>query len=93
MSKHPSKPKIDEKDCLFINTWVRKPDEIADQLDLLKKKIVECNLAYIERLEQLTRVANEGGSSRSGEISDEQANLNKIIAALNFDVPDKARQL
>lgn len=88
MSTHPSKPKIDEKEGLFINTWVRKPEEIVAQVELLKKKVQECNLAYIERIEQLTRSKNASNLSGTEVISSEQANLNSIISGLKFEVPE-----
>lgn len=84
MSGHPAKPKVDEKEGLFINTWVRKPDEVVELLDLLKKNIVECNRMYIERVEQMTRNASDANAAKSGEATGEQGRLNKIIAELDF---------
>jgi len=84
MSGHPSKPKVDEKEGLFINTWVRKPDEIVELVDLLKEKILECNQMYIERVEQMTRNASDANAVKSGEATGEQGRLNKIIADLDF---------
>lgn len=88
MSTYPSKPKIDEKEGLFINAWVRKPEEIVAQVDLLKQKVLECNLAYIERIAQRNRAASGSTSSSSEEVSAEQAELNRIIAGLTFEVPE-----
>lgn len=88
LSNHPTKPKVSEKEGLFINAWVRKPDEIAPLLELLKKKIVECNLKYIERAEKAARGISGANSSNSNEVSSEQARLNQIIANLIFDVPE-----
>jgi hypothetical protein len=84
LHKHPTEPKIKEKEGLFIETWVKAPDEIVAFLTLLKDKVAECNRQYIERIELAARnagVANESLAQEAGE----QGRLNKIIAALEFD--------
>jgi len=88
MAGHPSKAKVDEKNGLFINAWVRTPDEIAEFLELLKKKVDECSRNYIERIEASTRSAGDADASMAQEESGEQGRLNKIIAALEFDKVD-----
>lgn len=85
MAGHPSKAKVDEKDGLFINGWVRSPDEIATFLDLLKEKIDECSRQYIRRIEASVRNASDADASMVQEESGEQGRLNKIIASLEFD--------
>ena len=82
--KHPATPKIDEKEGLYIEAWVRKPDEIAAVLDLLKDKVAECNRQYIERIALSVRNAGDENISLAHE-GGEQGRLNRIIAALDFD--------
>ncbi|MGW8248406.1 MAG: hypothetical protein ACWGOV_09875 [Acidiferrobacterales bacterium] len=89
MANHPSKAKVDEKNGLFINAWVRSPDEITAFLDLLKEKVEQCSRQYIERIESSVRNTGEANESMKSEESGEQGRLNKIIAGLRFDNPDK----
>jgi len=90
MAGHPSKAKVDEKSGLFINGWVRTPDEIASFLDLLKQKVEQCTREYIERIESSVRTAGENNESMVSEETGEQGRLNKIIASLEFDtIPEK----
>ena len=78
-----SNASIDEKEGLFIKTWVRKPDEITSLFEQLKEEIAECTRQYIERI-QLSSQQSAGDTSEIKE-SSEQANLNKIISSLIFD--------
>ena len=84
MSKHPGKPRIKEKEGLFIDAWVKSPDDIAPFLELLKEKITECSRHYIERIEASIRNADRDNESVKDD-SGEQGRLNKIIAELVFD--------
>lgn len=84
LSKHPTSPKIKESEGLYIEAWVRTPDEIIALLETLKTKIAECTQAYIERIEQSARNADNDSLALSQE-SGEQGRLNKIIASLDFD--------
>lgn len=84
LSKHPGKPHIEEKEGLFIDSWVKTPDDIAPFLELLKIKIIECSRDYIERIEASIRNAEQANESVSTETG-EQGRLNKIIASLVFD--------
>lgn len=83
MSKHPSTPKVDEKEGLYITSWVRSPDEIASLLKELKEKIYACSCEYINRIELSTRNASDANDSLSGA-GGEQGRLNQIIADLDF---------
>jgi hypothetical protein len=85
LSKHPTSPKIKEKEGLYIETWVRKPDEIVTLLAHIKDKIAQCNQQYIERVERSIRNASNGSASLAMEEAGEQGRLNRIIAALDFD--------
>lgn len=84
LAKHPHNPKIKENEGLFIEAWVRKPDEIVALLATLKEKVAECSRIYIERIERSARAAREDGNALSQEAG-EQGRLNRIIAALDFD--------
>ena len=86
MHKHPTTPKIKEKEGLYIEGWVKSPDEIAGLLEVLKKKVEECSRQYIERIELSLRKASDANSSLALE-SGEQGRLNRIIAALDFGSP------
>ena len=84
LSKHPTSPKIKEKEGLYIEAWVRSPDEIVVFLEQLKAKITECNRRYIERIELSIRNASDANTSLAQEVG-EQGRLNRIIASLDFD--------
>lgn len=84
LSKHPGKPRIEEKEGLFIDSWVKTPDDIAPFLQLLKEKITECSNNYVERIEASIRNADKDNESVS-EATGEQGRLNKIIASLVFE--------
>ncbi len=82
-SKAASPAKIDTKECLYIETWVRLPDEIVGHLRTLKKAVAECNVRYIEKIQARER----GRDSDNDELAKEagpQGQLNRIIAALDF---------
>ncbi len=74
--------KVDEG--LFIETWVRKPEEIEIALSGLKEAIIKCNEAYIARIEAQEKAA-AARRGESGGDEGEQGKLNRIVAALNFD--------
>lgn len=78
-----SNASINEKEGLFIKTWVRTTDDIAPLLEQLKDEVSECTRNYIERI-QLSSQQSGGDASKINE-SSEQENLNKIISSLNFD--------
>ena len=84
MSKHPGKPRINEKEGLYIDAWVKKPDDVAPFLELLKGKITECNKNYITRIENAIRNKDQDNDSTAEE-SGEQGRLNRIIASLVFE--------
>lgn len=83
LSKHYYAPKIKVEEGLFIETWVRKPEEIEGVLDLLKTNVTECIQQYIRKVEAQERAAMDPGSQ--GEESGEQGRLNRIIGGLNYD--------
>lgn len=84
LAKHGSTPKIKLDEGLFIETWVRKPEEIEGHLELLKKKVAECSEAYIDDImQQQARGAED--RQALGHEAGEQGRLNSIIAGLKFD--------
>lgn len=82
--KHPSAPKLKEKEGLYIETWVRTPEEIAILLEHLKEKVAQCSRLYIERVERSIRSAANVNASVSLEDEGAQGRLNRIVAALDF---------
>lgn len=83
-TNHEYAVKIDVHAGLYIETWVRKMEEIAPHLEVLKKKIAECNASYIKKAKELEAVqakANAAGRDTPGE----QEILTKLIADLKFD--------
>jgi len=84
LAKHPQTIHINDKEGVFIKTWVRTPDDIVDLFDDLKTSVMECTRQYIERIELSTRQANDGNNTQQ-EATGEQGRLNKIIASLEFD--------
>lgn len=83
MAKHPYAPKVPLPDGMYIETWVRNPDEIAPLLDQLKRAVAECTREYIESIERSVRVASAAAAAVTEE-SGEQGRLNRIIAGLDF---------
>ena len=83
LNKITSNATINEKEGLFIKTWVRAPDEIESLLEHLKKEITHCTGQYIERI-RLSSQQSGGDTSATNE-SSEQTNLNNIIASLVFN--------
>ncbi len=85
LSKHPTTPKIKEKEGLYIEAWVRSPDEIVALLKQLKNTVAECSRRYIERVELSMRNSNDANTLLARQGSGEQGRLNRIIAELDFD--------
>lgn len=82
--KHPSNnAKIDEKEGLFIKTWVRSPEQITSLFEQIKTEITECTRQYIERI-QLAARSPDNTDSLQDSVSSAQANLNLIISSLDF---------
>ena len=82
--KHEYAPKINAEEGLFINTWVRSPDEIAGLFLVLKEKVSECTAQYIEKIAASKRYADGNNDLLQKEGEGEQGRLNRIIAALDF---------
>ena len=91
LGKHASNAKIKVKEGIFIEAWVKKPDDIPVLLALLKDKVAECSRLFIEKIE----LSISNASAANAELmlgGGEQGRLNRIIAALDFSLPDSTGQ-
>lgn len=80
-SRYQYPAKINEKEGLYIETWVRDAGEIAPQLRRLKESVQQCIDQYIARI----NAATEAGTLSTVTESAAQINLNKVVASLNYD--------
>ena len=80
-SKYPVK--MDPEGGLFIDTWVREPEEIAAVLESLKLKVAECNSAYDEKVN--APIVQVSSSGEEVKLSPEQVHLNQIVGQLTFE--------
>ena len=76
---------IDTKECLFIETYVRKSKEIPPLLDKLKEIIVNCSETYMENIEAKKREKEAAYLASKPEANAEQDALDELIKNLNFD--------
>ena len=83
LGKRRHQVKLDPDEGLFIDSWVRTPDEIAPLLEVLKEAVRRCSEEYIARIERENAAA--AASGKSVDDDGEQGKLNRIIAGLNFD--------
>lgn len=74
---------IDPAAGLFIETWVRKPDEIEELFAGLKQAVRKCSEEYVARMEAEARAAAE--VDVDPENQGEQGRLNRILAGLDYD--------
>jgi hypothetical protein len=76
--------KMDIKQGIIIEAWVKDMADLPPQLEKIKLKVKECNEQYIEktRLKALAMAASV--ASKLGQGSKQQA-LNDIVATLKFD--------
>ncbi len=74
--------KIDPVDGIFIETWVRRPEEIEPLLAVLKSAVSATSEEYVARVEAEAKAAAEKGATPDNE--GEQGRLNRIIAGLDF---------
>ena len=82
--KHEYTPKIKTNEGLFIEAWVRRPEEITGLFQIIKAKVTECTAQYIENIaiSQRDAVSNSDLAQKEGD--SEQGRLNKVIAGLDF---------
>lgn len=75
--------KINTDECLYIETWVRSPDEIAGHLQALKQAVAECNTRYIEKIRTHER-DRDGDNDQLLKEEGPQGRLNRVIAGLDY---------
>lgn len=77
--------KIDPKVGLFIDTWVRKPEEIPLALQRIQQGVAMSIDLYLQQI----RDAQQAERDRAVTPEDigEQGKLNQILAQLDFAIP------
>ncbi len=75
--------KIDTDECLYIETWVRTPGEIAARLQMLKQAVADCSARYIERIRAHER-DRDGDNDQLQKEEGPQGQLNRIVAGLDY---------
>lgn len=75
--------KIDKRNLLIIETWIRDMNMIPEHFDKIKKKIILCNEQYMEKIKLKELAARAKSTSQSGQ-DGKQNKLNEIIACLDF---------
>ncbi len=86
VGKESRPARIDPSNGLFIETWVRKPEDVQAQFDMLKEAIQRCSEEYIRKLEAAQRAAAQASPDALGE-GGEQGKLNRIIEQLDWSAP------
>ena len=76
--------RIDKREGLFIDTYVRDMSQIPAHLEKIKKNIIACNDQYIETIRQRTLADAAANALLQGD-GGQQGKLNAIIASLSFD--------
>ena len=79
--------KITSNKGLFIETWVRAPEEITSLFEQIKITVTECTRQYIERIQLAAQQSGNSNATQNNE-SSQQATLNKIVASLDFTQGD-----
>lgn len=87
VSKQNFRSNIQTDDGLYIETWVRTPDDVAGHFKMLKDKVAECNENYIAKV-LLSASKRDDANSAIGNEQGEQGRLNGIIAGLEFDAQE-----
>ena len=78
--------KINTKEGLFIEAWVRNMDDIQKHLNIIKTKVTACNNLYIEniKLKELAEIEKNAALLRETGSQTEQSKLNKILVSLDY---------
>jgi hypothetical protein len=76
--------KLEPDEGLYIETWVRKPEEIEAVLENLKNAVSQCSEEYEQRVRAEAKAAAQQGDIGSAD-EGEQGRLNRIILGLRFD--------
>jgi len=83
VAKYKYTTKIDPKEGLFIESWVRNSDEINDLFGPLKRVIEQCNVEYIAKVNERAGIKVDTGPVII--VSPAQKELNEVAAALDFE--------
>jgi len=83
MRRNQARPKVNATDGLFIETWVRKPTDIAEHLTLLCTTVTQCNSQAETRAQALFEATKAGDNVQA--VGTEQRLLNEAVAALTFE--------
>lgn len=75
--------KINPDEGLFVETWVRKTDEVEGLFDELKLAVTRCTEEYIARIEAENAAA--AVNTVDPENEGEQGRLNRVLAGLKFE--------
>ncbi len=84
VSKKKFPAKIDPEEGLYLETWVRLPEEVELALSGFQEAIKVCNEEYIARIKEQARSAAANPGEKQ-EDEGEQGRLNRIIAGLKFE--------
>lgn len=76
--------KINKKEGLFIETYVRDMHLIQEHLDKIRQKITDCNELYSTSIRQREMAEAAKTAALLGD-GGKQGTLNQIIATLKFD--------
>jgi len=76
--------KINIKEGIFIEAWVKDMIDLPAQLEKIKLKIKECNEQYIEKARVKALAMAASVAANLGKGSKQQA-LNDIVATLKYD--------
>ena len=82
--KQPFSITLDPEIGLHIETWVRKPEQVAQSLDNVKSLVALANEAYMKRLTRESQVVVSSDDSEV-VISPAQKALNDVVAGLVFE--------
>lgn len=85
VAKNKYTTRIEPDEGLFIETWLRKPEEIEEMLEGLKKAVSASSDVFIARMKAEALAAAASGGAVNPEDEGEQGRLNHIIARLKFD--------
>ena len=91
MSKQPYSTRIDPETGLFIETWVRQPEEIVRALARMKQGVEDCIRVYIDRVEAERKARAAKHRTEVAAVSEAQKTLDRVVAQLIFDEPVASR--
>mgnify|MGYP006883062480 CR=1 FL=1 len=76
--------KIDKRNVLILETWIRDMSQIPEHFKNIKQKIIICNEQYLEKIKQKELAALVKNAAQSGQ-DGAQNKLNLIMASLDYD--------